>query len=766
MSDQETETRSVSWGALPALSGLVLLFLALSIQKIWNVDLWWQLRTGQWILERGAVPFEDVFSFTAAGREWIELRWLFCVAAYAGWKIGGATLLILGQTAALAATFAILAWPSRRVITEPVAMALLALGIFAASDRFVVRPELVSFLLIAVFLVVLEGFVRRRYRRAIWVLPLLQVVWVNAHTLFVFGPVLTWSFAAGAIVKSRRDEDSGDEPTRGRVLTLAGAVTAACFVNPYLHRGALFPFTLLGEIRGESALASLIQEFVGPFSMTFWPWYLWAAAILTGLSALTFLLALRDFDWARLLLWLLFLYVATLAVRNVALFALVATWAGLRNYETFARERTFPRWAHSALPFAHLGLAAIFLLGAWYVVTDRYAVSMGSPRQFGMGVVDSNTPRQAAAFLEESGVAPQIYNDLADGSYFIWALGDRYPVFVDGRLEVYGEDLLGRFLAVPLKEWQSDTEWNAFATPAGIKTVVLNREYHRSLLTRLQRSAGWVLVHLDARNLVFVRRVPENEEVIARHRIDPSRSWRPRGAEDDVLPTGWRRWIGAVGRLTHSFEMAKSLLAVQSPANAAIYLEKGLAGFPDHREMRWTLAQTYRFLGRATDADLLMAGFELSPEETVRAERFLGHLYWAQGRLGKAAAPFERALALEPDNRAILTDLAKITLAAKDYRGAVDAFRRALDLHPDDPPSWVSLGLASERLGDRAGAIAAYRRAVLYDPSLYQVHNQLGMLLAQQGELLEASFCFERALRIRPDYAAARANLERLRSSR
>jgi Flp pilus assembly protein TadD len=766
MGDRGTETRSVSWEALPALTGLVVLFLALSIQKIWNVDLWWQLRTGQWILEERTVPFEDVFSYTAAGREWIELRWLFCVTSYVAWKLGGATLLILGQTATFAATFAILAWPSRRSVTEPIPLALLALGIFAASDRFVVRPELVSFLWIAVFLVVLEGFVRGRYRWAIWALPVLQIVWVNAHTLFVFGPVLTWSFAAGAIVKPGREQGSGDEPTRLRVLTLAGAITAACLINPYLHRGALFPFTLLSEIRGESALGSLIQEFVGPFSMTFWPWYLWTAAILTGLSALTFLPTLRDLDRTRLLLWLLFLYVATLAVRNVALFALVATWAGLRNYDAFARERTVPRWVRTATPFASVGLAAIFMLGAWYVVTDRYAVRMGSPRQFGMGVVESNTPRQAAAFLVESGVAPQIYNDLADGSYFIWSLGDRYPVFVDGRLEVYGEDLLGRFLAVPLQEWQSDTDWNAFAIPGGIKTVVLNREYHRSLLTRLHRSAGWVLVHLDARNLVFARRVPENETVIARHRIDPNLPWRPRGAGEDVLPTGWRRWIGAVGRPTHSFEMAKSLLAVQSPANAAIYLEKGIERFPDHREMRWTLAQTYRFLGRAADADALMAGFELSPDEAVRAERFLGHLYWAQGRLGEAAAPFERALAFEPGNPTILIDLAKVNLAAKDYRGAVEAFHRALDVRPDDPPSWVSLGLASERLGNREGAIAAYRRAVSYDPSLYRVHNQLGTLLAQQGELLEARFCFERALEIRPDYAAARANLERLRSLR
>src|SRR6516162_1145564 len=41
---------------LVAIAALALLFLAVSVQKIWAGDFWGQLRTGQLILERGALP--------------------------------------------------------------------------------------------------------------------------------------------------------------------------------------------------------------------------------------------------------------------------------------------------------------------------------------------------------------------------------------------------------------------------------------------------------------------------------------------------------------------------------------------------------------------------------------------------------------------------------------------------------------------------------------------------------------------------------------
>src|SRR5438093_9799049 len=103
------------WAVTVSLAGLALFFLALAIREIWAVDLWWQLRTGQWIVDHRSVPSHDTLSYTAGDHPWIEMRWLYCVAAYLLWQVGGSTVLILCQAALVAAAFAVALWPSRRV---------------------------------------------------------------------------------------------------------------------------------------------------------------------------------------------------------------------------------------------------------------------------------------------------------------------------------------------------------------------------------------------------------------------------------------------------------------------------------------------------------------------------------------------------------------------------------------------------------------------------------------------------------------------------
>lgn len=755
-------------GVFPKSSSLALalLFLSLSIQKIWSIDLWWQLRTGQWILQQGTVPARDVFSYTALGHEWIELRWLFCVLAHGGWQLGGAPLLIVAQTLILAAVFLLLAWPVRQLLSSPFVLALLSLGVIGASHRFVVRPELISFLFVVAYLVVLQRFGEAKGLTPFWLLPALQVIWVNSHTLFVLGPALVWLFAAGRWVQSLL-RGKPDHASLRRFALLALLTSAACLVNPYLHRGALFPLKLFQEIQPESVTGRSIQEFRSPLGLPHWEPFLIATDMLGLVSAWTFLRRWRRLDIARLAVWAAFLYLSLLALRNAIFFALVATWASLHNLAESGGEdpASRPRSWGRAWRLSHLCLALAWLACAWFVVTDRYPRWLGSPQRFGLGVVDSLTPRAAVDFLLEARAQTQLFHDLGDGSYLIWAAAGRFPAFVDGRLEVYGDAFLTHYLQLCERRWDSVEEWNRVADAHGIRTVMLHRAGHGPLLALLRHAPEWPLVYLDGHNVVFARDIPEHAALLREHRIDLTQPWGPPQVMPDESVRGWRRWIGAVALPTHAIETAKTLLTLESPANAARWLEAGLARFPEHAGMRWALALIYRSSGREDEAQELVRGLRLGSKELARGERMLAELLRMQGRQQDAAVPLEQALGRDPENPRLRSELAAAYLRAGKWREAVAAYSEMLQRSPAEPLHWQNLGIAQEQLGDRQAAIEAYRQAVAYDPTLYRVHNQLGILLAQSGELAQAERCFEKALAVKPDYDPARLNMSRLRSS-
>src|ERR1039457_6847224 len=91
------------------------------------LDLGWQLATGRWIVQHKQIPLTDVFSYTAAGKEWIYPA-LSQLLLYLGYAIGGYALLSWASAAACVGTIAILL---RRCSMIGAALALVAVPLIA-----------------------------------------------------------------------------------------------------------------------------------------------------------------------------------------------------------------------------------------------------------------------------------------------------------------------------------------------------------------------------------------------------------------------------------------------------------------------------------------------------------------------------------------------------------------------------------------------------------------------------------------------------------
>jgi hypothetical protein len=152
-----------------------------------DTDTWWHLRAGQWILEHRSIPQVDSFSYTRAGEPWQYPGWLVEAPMYLLYEVGGPGALNL-WTAGMVTLAFIFIWftlsggPFLRAFV--IVLAATVSGVYWAA-----RPYLVTFLLAAVFLWILEDFRWRKVDR-LWWLPVLMVVWVNSHGGFRGGDSL------------------------------------------------------------------------------------------------------------------------------------------------------------------------------------------------------------------------------------------------------------------------------------------------------------------------------------------------------------------------------------------------------------------------------------------------------------------------------------------------------------------------------------------------------------------------------------------------
>ena len=182
-----------------------LVFFLLAWTSI-DPDFGWHLQAGRYITAHG-IPSHDIFTYTARNFHWIDHEWGndVIVSILYGW--GGYGLL--------AAVFASL-WTLALIIAGAKSRILVLLLAVAALTTYTgIRPIVWTVLLLALLLKI----VMSRNIRAIWLIPLIFIVWANLHAGFIAGLAVLAFFA----VKKRQ-----------KILTaVLGLSVLATFINPY-----------------------------------------------------------------------------------------------------------------------------------------------------------------------------------------------------------------------------------------------------------------------------------------------------------------------------------------------------------------------------------------------------------------------------------------------------------------------------------------------------------------------------------------------------
>lgn len=690
------------------LAGLALLVLV-ALHRLVAFDVWWQIAAGRWILQHG-FPEVDPFSYAFPGREWIELRWLYCVTVEGVYRLLGPNGLIVAKLVAV--TTAAMVWiRAAGRDTPPLARAVGILVMLAAvHDRLTVRPELVTFVLLGAMVWLLESGRRHEdSRRVVWVLPL-QLLWVNAHTLAVLGPIVLSIHALTSWNRGNRLRKQG--------VVLAVLGWCMLLATPYGWRGATFPFQLWSQIRSGHYLDNVIAEFHGPLSD------LWLRAdgrtigfvACLLVSAASFLLAGRSRSWFRLLLWGLFLYLALQAVRNVALFGWVAGFATVANLSDWQRGangfriRQVERWVAVGSWLCFLAVAPLLVSGQWSRLQH-------SVKQFGFGVSDRRFPIDAWAFVEQAGLPQPVLHGIGDGGYLAHVAGPG-GVLVDGRLEVYGGELLARTL--PMIETGVGLE--AFTRQHGIGTVLVRDPVIRSgLFQTLERLPNWVAVYVDPRHVIFVKMQDTTREIVERYRVDwfDPGSWNPGFVS---APGPWT-WPGDGGGVRFEAERIGLLLsAVGNYDDGEARIAAAVAaGSRDPRVQE--IHRLYQLALQEDEADLEAAvGWDIDDADLARLG---GEIQLHRLRPRRAFGFFVRAEALAPESPLYVERASAAALAAGEYEAARVRLQRLQLQFPDRTQVWNLSAVLAEREGLSGEAANHYRRSLALDDRQPAVRRRL-----------------------------------------
>lgn len=143
------------------------------------------------------------------------------------------------------------------------------------------------------------------------------------------------------------------------------------------------------------------------------------------------------------------------------------------------------------------------------------------------------------------------------------------------------------------------------------------------------------------------------------------------------------------------------------------------------------------------------------------------HLGFALGMVGQTTGEIQeylRAEALGLVTWDLFLNLGLAQIETDDLEGATNSLRRSTVLGADHPESHFNLALLDERRGMLNDAEHEISVALSLDPIEPDQRNLLGVIYADQGEIVAAYSVWSQLLRDVPDYEPARSNLASLRS--
>lgn len=484
---------------LKRISFLLISFIALflSFRNIYGEDVGFHLRAAEWMLDNYSLPPNSAFIYSHSDKEYIDLNWLYQLALYATWSMGGSTGMILLNSAFI---FGAIYFMFRRIRNWNSLLLPwgLLVAVLAVSSSFEIRPHSLSWLLLGLTLHLLQEYCEGNEKAIRW-LPPVMLLWVNTHSLFILGLVALGCYTISIFLRNKFLPKT--------FLVYGSAAVLACFINPYGWNGFTFPFEQALALQEGNIFKENIRELQSPFEISeyelslhniFASWHFFD--LFAAIIALGFLFRFRQFRIHEWLIAIIFFYFATTAAKNIGYFIFAITpivtnvlFAG-RTYSPKQNQKTAKNKYYKPALVTFILISAILLLT---IRTNAFYIHYRLSYRFGFGWNNSNLPVKATDFMLKNNLQGKILNQLDYGGYLEFFA--KAKTAIDGRLDAIGETLFNEHINA-----KNDADKLHLIQKYDPEIIIFSYFITPDWIVFLQKHPDWRLAYVDGNAAIYL----------------------------------------------------------------------------------------------------------------------------------------------------------------------------------------------------------------------------------------------------------------------
>lgn len=665
-------------GYVVLLLGFVLVYQLASPIVLGDTDMWYHLNGGRYFWENGEVPTSPFFSFNDPERAWVNYYWGFQALVFKVHELAGYQGLVVLR-ALLVFSGLLMIWRVIAGFRQPqtaglALLVLLALYVVLVDGRaYQLRPHLVSYLFIALFIFVLE-----HRPRLVFLLPPVTVLWANLHGVeWVVGALISCAY----LVQFLFDRTRGSAD-RHRSWWFAAGIAAclpALLLNP--HGPAIF----LAPFVHPADLTQYVVE-MRPLSWETFSTFATQSGQLGAQSAFVLLFVFS--------VYAAFASLAGRRPRPAHLIMLVGAAALLSRGTRFiwewgllvlpllgmqaAKFQAASAGRHAVSPARLLGLALL----AMPAITLASKFDLAKPYPFD----SAGLPVGTTEFLKDRSATGNLLMNPSLAGYVQWALGRRIRVFADMELP-------------PFDDWDMYRVFSASRSTEAFKNLLgeypidfLLVELDSPAMGGSARDNGkFAPVFFDDSAVLYAHR-ERQAEVVARHELK---------AIDPFVLTKDKNVLGEKRPLDDRLFELEYVNDLSRGGNRVLHAITRL------------LVDAKRYAEAESWANRFLEGHPSDPN----AHLLKGVILENTDRCREAVAHFERAFPVSGRDfhPALHQHLGNCHYQTKDFAAAYRHFRKGVNIYLRDEPSETLYQYAYSAVivgdGDRARMLL---RAILY----------------------------------------------------